>query len=124
MDIDTQPKKFERRKGPDIVAKSIGWVITACWLMIFVVWAYVYYARPEQASIFDPNSIYSRARSYWDISMLKKAFIAINALLLISLIGLAISTVRHNRKTDKAPITLIIMVITSLIGMFIIYFQF
>ncbi|MBF0517587.1 MAG: hypothetical protein HQK97_10830 [Nitrospirae bacterium] len=114
----------DRRKGPDVVVKSIRWAIAVCWLMLFVVWAYVYYARPEHATIFDPHSIYNRARSYWDVSMLKNAFIAINVLLLISLIGLAVSTVRRNRKTDKAPLTLIIMVIMSLIGMFVIYFQF
>ncbi|KWT92065.1 hypothetical protein [Candidatus Magnetominusculus xianensis] len=115
---------IDRRKGPDKIVKSIKWAITSCWLMLFVVWSYVYYARPEQATIFDPHGIYNKARSYWDISMLKKAFIAINVLLLISLIGLAVSTLRHNRSTDKVPTTLVIMLAMSIIGMAIIYFQF
>jgi hypothetical protein len=121
--IDTE-RKTDRRKGPDLIVKSIRWAIVSCWLLIFVVWAYVYYAMPEQPSIFDPRGMYNKARTYWDISMLKKAFIGINVMLLLSLAGLAISAMRHNRNTDRAPTTLIIMVIMSLIGMFVVYFQF
>ncbi|MBF0457797.1 MAG: hypothetical protein HQK99_07875 [Nitrospirae bacterium] len=118
------PKETDRRRGPDKIVKSIRWVISSCWFMILVVWAYVYYARPAQLSVSAPNTIYGSARSYWDVSMLKKAFISINILLLISLVGLAVSTVRQNRRTDKPPTSLIIMVVMSLIGMFVIYFQF
>ncbi|MBF0318671.1 MAG: hypothetical protein HQL01_02530 [Nitrospirae bacterium] len=124
MMIDKQPTKVDRRRGPDIIVKSIRWTILSCWVLLFVVWSYIYYAMPEQPSIFDPHSVYSKPRTYWDISLLKKAFISINIVLLISLVGLAVSALRHSRRTDKAPVTLILMVVLSLIGMFVIYFQF
>ncbi|MCG6552603.1 MAG: hypothetical protein L7F77_09770 [Candidatus Magnetominusculus sp. LBB02] len=121
---ERQPIKIDRRRGPDLVMKSIRWAIFACWLMIFVVWAYVYYAMPEQLTIFDPHGLYKQPRTYWDMTMLKYAFIAINIMLLISLGGLTISSMRQKRKSDKSPKTLILMIVMSLIGMLIIYFKF
>lgn len=114
----------DKRKGPDLIVKSISWVVASCWLITFVAWTYVYYAMPEQPTIFDPHEIYRRARTYWDLSLLKNAFIAINVLLLISIAGMVESILRHHRKTDRISKTLIIMLIMSLIGMFVVYSRF
>ncbi|MBF0458952.1 MAG: hypothetical protein HQK99_13775 [Nitrospirae bacterium] len=111
---------IDKRKGPDFIVKSISWVVASCWLVIFVAWSYVYYAMPEHLTIFDPHGIYRQARTYWDIHLLKDAFIAINVLLLISIAGMVESILRHHRKTDRLPKTLIIMIIMSLVGMFVV----
>ncbi|MBF0516827.1 MAG: hypothetical protein HQK97_06870 [Nitrospirae bacterium] len=114
MIIDSQPAPIDKRKGADVITKSIHWAIASCWVGLFVAWSYVYYAMP------DPH----HTRSYWDVSMLKKAFIAINVLLLISLVGLLESFFRHHRKTDTIPKTLTIMVIMSLVGIVVVYSYF
>ena len=114
----------ERRRGPDVLRKTITWSIGACWLLLLVLWAFIYYARPEQPSIFDPHSVYHATRSYWDIDLIKQAFIVVNVLLLVSLGGLTISTLRSRRKSDSIPKTLIIMTVMSIIGAVLMYLKF
>ncbi|MCG6553890.1 MAG: hypothetical protein L7F77_16320 [Candidatus Magnetominusculus sp. LBB02] len=125
MVIYEKPGQIDKRKGPDVIVKTLRWTIVACWVLIFVAWSYVYYAMPEPPSVFvNPNIAYRQTRTYWDLHLIKKAFIAINALLMFSVAGLAESFFRHRRAEDRTPKTLILMVIMSVIGLFFLYYYF
>ncbi|MEO5360512.1 MAG: hypothetical protein H7843_08690 [Nitrospirota bacterium] len=119
-----QTAGIDRRQCPDVIVKSTRWVITTCWLIIAIVCLCLYFAMPERPTIQMSISISREARSYWDMSMLKNVFIMMVVLLLISLFGLAESILRHNRVVDNIPKTLILTVIMSLVGMFVIYSYF
>ncbi|MBF0345952.1 MAG: hypothetical protein HQL06_17205 [Nitrospirae bacterium] len=117
-------RRTDRRKGPDAVKKAITWIIGIGWLLLFQIWVYMYFAMPEQPSIFDPQGEFHTPRYSWDITMVKKAFIAATIVLSLSAIGLIISGLRSRRKTDHVSPLLILMVVLSFIGIFIIYFKF
>ncbi|MBF0539551.1 MAG: hypothetical protein HQL03_14995 [Nitrospirae bacterium] len=124
MIVDKQEKRRERRKGPDTVKKAVSWIIGIGWLLLFQIWVFFYFAMPEQPSIFDPGGMYHKPRFSWDITMVKNMFIVATVLLIFSVIGLIVSALRSKRKTDRISPTLIIMIILSFIGIFIIYFKF
>ncbi|MCG6553891.1 MAG: hypothetical protein L7F77_16325 [Candidatus Magnetominusculus sp. LBB02] len=121
MVIYERPVQIDKRKGADLIVKSIHWTIAVCWVVIFIAWTYVYYARPDETEVFGR---YRQASLYWDVSMLKKAFVASTALLMISVAGLAESFFRHRRAEDRTPKTLILMAAMSVIGIFALYFYF
>ncbi|KJU83817.1 conserved hypothetical protein, membrane [Candidatus Magnetobacterium bavaricum] len=124
MILDRQEKKKDRRKGPDAVKKAISWIIGIGWFLLFQIWVFFYFAMPEQPSIFDPKGIYNKPRFSWDITMVKNMFIVATGLLILSAVGLIVSALRSKRKTDRISITLTIMIILSVIGIFVIYFKF
>ncbi|MBF0554826.1 MAG: hypothetical protein HQK96_09780 [Nitrospirae bacterium] len=113
----------DRRKGPDFWKRFIPTMLIICWVLIWVSWTFVYLAMPQHKTIVDLHYDFA-PRAYWDISLIDKAFITMNAMLLASVLGLMVNFFRHRRKTDKISRTLIFMLILSVGGIGFLFYRF
>lgn len=105
----------ERRKGPDIIVKSVWAVSAISWLLIIFALAFADKARPQSETFFD-RYLGKTARSFWDENLLRYAFIIFIINLVVCIIGFVLNMQRQRRKTDKISKSIILLGIASLSG--------
>jgi len=105
----------ERRKGPDIVVKTV-WVVSAVsWLLIMIALALSDWASPETETFFD-RYLGKTVRTYWDENLLWYAFIVFLINFIICVIGFILNLQRQKRKTDRISKSIIVLGLASLCG--------
>jgi len=112
---DEKPIFVERRKGPDIIVKTV-WVVSAVsWLLIIIALAFAQKAAPEIETFFD-RYLGKTVRSYWDENSLRYAFIIFIINFIICVAGFILNMKRKRRKTDKVSKSIILLGLASLFG--------
>lgn len=113
------PRKFvERRKGTDIWVKLISWFSAISWVMMFIVLYIVTKAGPQIENYF--HKLFNASlRKTWDYELAQYALYLMILLLMLCLFGILINAQRHKRKSDKYSLSLIIMSILSVVGIFV-----
>jgi len=90
----------ERRRGPDIIIRSLFWLNLISWLMVVVTAVFIFKAQPQSVNFFS-RVLNAGVRTSWDTDLLTAGFESALILLLISVISIIVSRVRGRRKTDK-----------------------
>ncbi len=115
MPEDYTKTKPERRKGPDLWVKLLGWFAIAGWFLMFMVLLIIDRAKPEHEDIFTKKANIE-VRTTWNQELINYLFYLMIFGLCMSIIGLVINSRRHHRAKDRFRYTLIILVIISLFG--------
>ena len=105
-----------RRRGPDIVVKSINYTAVVSWSIIFIVFVIVSFAKPQVEGFFDRQHNISVTAS-WDKTLLEYSFYLMFLQLIVCAIGILINSTRHQRKTDKYNKSLIFFFSLSIFGL-------
>ena len=110
-----QVKKPDRRRGPDLWLKSLGWLTFAGWLVMVLAMMVIEKAKPPIETIAT-RFFNIHLRRTWDMEVAQYLFYLMYVGLCISTIGLAINVRRLSRKTDSVRINLILLWLISLVG--------
>ncbi len=115
MAVNGTGKKPERRRGPDIFVKILGWLGVFGWFLMFVALFIVDRAKPENEFILS-KAARSSVRNAWDQGLVTYLFYLMILGLFISIIGIVINARRFHRKDDRFRFTLILLGIISIFG--------
>ncbi|ODS34338.1 MAG: hypothetical protein SCARUB_00469 [Candidatus Scalindua rubra] len=123
MIVNNTGMKPERRKGPDIWVKALGWFVVFGWFLMFVALFIIDRAKPEDENIFT-KAAEIEVRTTWNQELINYLFYLMIFGLCISIIGIVINSRRHHREDDRFRLTLIILGITSILGIIKYLFSF
>ncbi len=113
----------ERRTGPDLWTRSLGWLGTVGWLLLFIALALAAKAKPQVETFFD-RWYNLHLRTTWDDELAQIVFYLMILGVLLSGAGLFINTRRYRRKDDEVRVSLILMGVVSLGGIFFYIWNF
>ncbi|MCP3923960.1 MAG: hypothetical protein GY714_15385 [Desulfobacterales bacterium] len=112
-----------KRKGPDIWIKIRRISGVVVWFVMLVALYLLDSAKPENVTFFDRlNNI--KRRTTWNTDYNQMIFYVMILGLIISVSGLYINSKRNRRKSDKYPLSLLIMMTISIIGILMHLFFF
>ncbi|SFB90305.1 hypothetical protein SAMN05660443_0835 [Marinospirillum celere] len=105
----------ERRKGKDPVLHSISVLGAVSWILMIPVFFLIDRARPEvetfierwQGIVIDPN---------WDAETFRYAVFLLVIIMVLSAIGLFLSSLRSKRKTDSIRLNLVVVFGLAFVG--------
>ena len=115
MPVDYTKIRLERRKGPDLWVKLLGWLAIVGWFLMFAVLFIIDRAKPEHENMFT-KSANIKVRTTWNQELINYIFYLMIFGLCMSIIGLVINSRRHHRAKDRFRYTLIILGIISFFG--------
>ena len=115
MPVDYTKIRPERRKGPDLWVKVLGWFAIFGWFLMFMVLFIIDRAKPEYENMFT-KSANIKVRTTWNQELINYIFYLMIFGLCMSIIGLVINSRRHHRAKDRFRYTLIILGIISFFG--------
>ena len=115
-------KTPKRRKKTDIWFKSIRWFSVTGWLLVFVAIFITAIAKPENKNYF--NKFTLNLRTNWDMELFRYFLYSMILGCCISVAGFVINIKRHRRKNDEYMISLILLGLTSIVGIAIYLFFF
>ncbi|GAA5213174.1 hypothetical protein ACFSJ3_00345 [Corallincola platygyrae] len=119
--METEAKPFkERRKGPDIWARMVGWLSLAGWLTFIAVLVMVQYARPEMnTGLVRYHGI--EVREEWLPRLSDMIFISLWFCCGLSLFSMMFNRKRMRRKTDTNLFNLILLGLLSVVGVLLMF---
>jgi hypothetical protein len=112
----------DRRKGPDVLLKTISIITGITWFFILLFYIIISYARPQIETRFFNSLFKVPIENNWDKSLLPVAIIILALLVIICFIGIVVNFFRHKRRTDRFNKSLIFFGLGSLMGL-IYFFQ-
>ena len=115
-------KIVNRRRGPDRLVKAISVISGLAWLIIFIVFILISYAKPKMETLFDRKYGITLSQE-WDKTMLRYAIVLLGLIMIVCFSGIVINMSRHHRRTDRYNKSLIFFGVGSLLGI-IIYLIF
>lgn len=107
-------KRIERRRGPDIWVKSIGWAKLTAWLLALSIVIILSVAKPQIETFFD-RMFQVAVRKTWNYSLVQRALYMTVLLLFICISALVINSKRKRRKDDRYSISLIAFGVFSIV---------
>lgn len=105
----------ERRRGPDIVVKTVWCIIGISWLLSIAVLCITGKARPQNETFFD-RLFNITVRDYWNENLLAYAFPIWIMNFIVCVVGFILNLFRQKRKADKISKSIIILGAISLAG--------
>ena len=123
MPVDNTKIRQERRKGPDLWVKLLGWLAIVGWFLMFTVLFIIDRAKPEYENMFT-KSANIEVRTTWNQELINYLFYLMIFGFCMSIIGLVINSRRHHRAKDRFRYTLIILGIISFFGIIMHLFSF
>ncbi len=123
MTVNNSRMKTERRKGPDLCVKVLGWLGVFSWFLMFMALFIIDRAKPEAENIFT-KAAKIKVRTTWNQELTNYLFYLMIFGLCISIIGIVINSRRHHREEDRFRLTLIILGIISIFGIIKYLFSF
>ncbi|MFH1741082.1 MAG: hypothetical protein ABIH23_18940 [bacterium] len=106
---------IERRKGPDIWVRLIGWFGVIGWLVLLGAMFIAGKAQPHFETFFD-RLFHIQVRETWNLQLVEYIFYLMIFGFCISAIGLLINATRHHRKYDRYRDYLVLLGVISLAG--------
>ena len=119
-DLPEQPRKFvERRKKSDWVVNSVTIVAILGWISALVALLLLDRSSPAHEN-FITRFLSVSVVSFWDTTLIRGAFAAVLASVIVSVVGFFLNATRHRRKTDRYNKLLISIGVVSII-IFVFY---
>ncbi|MBU1864610.1 MAG: hypothetical protein KKH94_13195 [Candidatus Omnitrophica bacterium] len=120
MTRNGQERRIERRKGPDVLMKSLSWIGGVGWLLMLGAMIILHVAKPKTKGFFDRYYHITKGfRPNWDTELTRYIFYIMIVGLCLSVIGLIINKTRHRRSDDTYRINLMVIGVISLMGIII-----
>ena len=115
---------YDRRKGPDFWTKWVKIAGYIAWAIVLVIIAITDKAKPRVETFFD-RLFNIKLDPNWNTRLLQYAFLLLVILFILCNISMIINAKRHRRKTDKYNPSIIILTITSFVGIiaFIVFYS-
>lgn len=108
----------ERREGPDLWIKSLRWFAVIGWLFMVAALLIFGKAKPQVETLIE--KYYNiKLNITWNLELMRYIFFLMILGLGISVIGLVINIKRHQRKEDEYRVSMIILGLISLFGIFL-----
>ena len=123
MDEDNLDVKPDRRRGPDLLIKTLRWLGIFGWFVMIVALYILDMAKPEEENMFTKTANVS-VRTTWDPKLIHYLFCLLIFGLCISVIGIVINSRRHHRKDDRFKYILITLGAISTFGIIKYLFKF
>ncbi len=114
-------KPGDRRRGPDIILRTVSFVGAAGWAVMVVAMIVVHKARPPLQTVAS-KSAQVHVRTTWADDLTQVLLYLMFAGLFLSFSGLLFNIRRLRRKDDQVRINLIIMFVLSAAGVLSYYF--
>ncbi|HOO71197.1 MAG TPA: hypothetical protein PK926_05495 [Spirochaetota bacterium] len=105
-----------RRKGPDILVKTINNIAILSWIVIFGIFITFSIAKPRLMGVAPGHT---SSLGGWDTTFIQFAFYLMIVQAFLCAFGLAINANRLKRKTDRLNKSLIIFGCLSILGIMI-----
>jgi hypothetical protein len=112
---DNIDMKQDRRKGPDLLIKTLRWLGIFGWFVMIVALYILDMAKPEEENMFTKAADVN-VRTTWDPRLIHYLFCLFIFGLCISTIGVVINSRRHHRKDDRFKYILITLGAISTFG--------
>jgi len=112
-------KVVDRRRGPDILVKWVRWTGLFAWIIVIIIYVLITSAKPDVENFVD-KFLNVQLRKTWDITLMHYAFGLMVALFILCLCTLFINAKRQRRKEDKYSFSIILLGVSSVIG--IVYY--
>ena len=112
-------KSPRRRRKRDVVAKIIVWSSILCWVLFVAAIVLIDQGSPEMQNVFS-RFLELELREDWDKDAVAKALNLMYGVAGFSLLALGLKFIRHRRRSDRYPITLIILLICSILGVILL----
>jgi hypothetical protein len=113
----------DRRKGPDLLIKTLRWLGIFGWFVMIAALYIIDMAKPEEENMFTRKHDVS-VRKIWDPELIQYLFYLLIFGLCISVIGIVINSTRHHRKDDRFRYILITLGVISFFGIIKYLFKF
>ena len=113
----------DRRKGPDLLIKTLRWLGIFGWFVMIAALYIIDMAKPEEENMFTRKLDVS-VRKTWDPELIQYLFYLLIFGLCISVIGIVINSRRHHRKDDRFRYILITLGVISFFGIIKYLFKF
>jgi len=110
----------DRRKGPDILVKTIRWFVLIGWIIMILALIFVYVAKPGMITFFTRH-LATDLRTDWDMRLVHFILVLMILGFLISITGFYINLKRSRRKGDEIRVSFILLGMMSVLGI-ITYF--
>lgn len=108
-------RRKERRRGPDLVVRSVQACIVGCLLLLVAALLLVDTAKPRMETFFDRLFGIS-LRRYWDIKLISLNFRVLVIMFSCSSVGLLANLARLRRRYDELSLTLTVSWWLSALG--------
>lgn len=114
---------IDKRRGPDFWVKSLTWFGLIGWFIIVLGLAVIDQAKPKTETFLDKHhSIEIKEQLFWNHDLTLLFFFLMILGLVISGGGLLVNSTRMKRKGDEYRLSLILVAIISIAGMFFYFF--
>lgn len=108
-----QTQQQERRKGPDLLSKTIRVIGLVCSSLLILSMLLIDRAKPRIETFFD-RLLGMQLQNNWDSDLLLSNYHLVIAIFTLSIAGLLFNTRRARRQSDSYSRTLIFLAIISL----------
>jgi uncharacterized membrane protein YhaH (DUF805 family) len=116
-------KPIDKRKGPDFWVKSLTWFGMFGWFIILSGLVVLDKAKPKTETFLDrKHNVEVVEQLLWNKNLSEVFFYLMILGLLVSTMGLCINSTRKKRKNDEYRLSLILVGLISLIGLFFFAF--
>ncbi len=105
----------ERRSGPDLWVRILGWLGVFGWLLMFVALFIIDKAKPQNEFNFS-RAANAKLRSTWNPELTGYLFYLMIFGLCVSIIGSVINARRLHREDDRFRLTMILLGTISVFG--------
>ncbi|MBF0455251.1 MAG: hypothetical protein HQL72_10605 [Magnetococcales bacterium] len=104
-----------RRRKRDVLAAVFVWISILCWVCFVAAIVFIDQASPEMQNVFS-RFLELELRQEWDKEAVSKALNMMYGVAGLSVLGLILKAMRHRRRADRYPISLIILLLFSILG--------
>ncbi|GAB4338761.1 MAG: hypothetical protein Kow0037_23040 [Calditrichia bacterium] len=108
----------DRRKGPDLLTKSIRWFTVIGWIIMITVLLFIGFAKPEDVTFFDRWFGVQRRTSI-NLFLVRLIFVLLILGMTTSLVGLYVNFRRSRRKDDEYRVSFFILGMLSILGIIV-----
>jgi hypothetical protein len=114
---------IDKRRGPDFWVRSLTWLGLIGWFIVVLGLAVIDKAKPKTGTFLDKHhSIEIKEQLFWNHDLTTIFFCLMILGIVISGGGLIVNSTRMKRKGDEYRLSLILVGILSLAGMFFYFF--
>ncbi len=115
-----KPIKNERRKGPDLLCRTVAWLAIAAWLLFLLALVVAHYASPE----LDTGLVRYwgiEIRSDWHPSLTLYLQYLLWAAAFVSGLSLWLNRLRLRRRGDQLHFNIVLLLLTSVALLLYLY---
>jgi hypothetical protein len=114
----TKVRRQRRRKG-DLLISFFMWVSMLCWGFFVATIVFIEQASPELQNVFSRH-LELEMREEWDLDALANAVDLMYIVGGLALLALTLKALRHRRRADRFPITFILLLLFSILGIYLL----